>query len=121
MKKVQDGIDLSKQKLLRRVKGKAGMLADDDKGIEGDIGMGSHTLFCPHVVDVDGRVRWVLPTEKHFCEWGIWPKWRPWGFRPVELDRKTIQRIKRPEVVHLEVLARVMIPLDLREGMEKQF
>ena len=84
--------------------------------------MGSHTLFCPHMsVDVDGRVRWVLPTEKHSCEWGIRPKWRPWGFRPVELDRKMIQGMKRPEVVHLEVLARVMIPSDLREAWKSSF
>ena len=120
-KRVHDGMELSKRKFLRRVKGKAGTLADDDKGIEGDIGMGSYALFCPHIVDIDGRVRWVLSTERHSCEWGIRPKWRPWGFRPVDMDKKTIRGMRRPEVVHLEVLSRIMIPSDLRDAWKCSF
>ena len=92
MKRVQDGMDLSKRKFLRRVKGKAGTLADDDKGIEGDIGMGSHTLFCPHVVDVDGRSSVGVTDRKTFVRVGYTAKVEALGISASgALDRKTIQ------------------------------
>ena len=103
------------------MKGKAGTLADDDKGIEGEVGMGSHALFCPYSIDIDGKTRWILSTEKHSCEWGIRPKWRPWGFRPTELDVESVRKLKKPKIVNLEVLARVMIPSDLREAWKCSF
>ena len=109
-------MELSKKKYTHRVKGRAQVLVDDDKGMEGEVGMGSHTLFCPFLVDFDGRIRWVLHARAHSCAWGLRPKWRPWGFRPAELDVETLRRFPKPEVVNLEVIARIVIPSDLREA-----
>ena len=51
------GLENVQQKFLRRVKGRSGLLADDNKVGEQEYGAGAYTMFCPFVVDTDGRRR----------------------------------------------------------------
>ena len=91
-------------------------MAEDDGQTENELCLASHAHLYPYSEDFDGRICWILHTHPHSCEWGLKPKWRPWGFRPAEIDGEALRKMSKPATVDLEVIARVIVPSDLREA-----